>query len=115
MWRGGCRLDISVAAPFVWRCLRFHTPLIEPDGRLSRIRLSDKSSRLCPRLVVLKPGQTDEPEVPVKVRERIGPASAPPDFVLAAQPPAQPHRGVGVESPIRFLDCAYRKVVRPAA
>jgi hypothetical protein len=21
MWRGGCRLNISVAAPFVWRCL----------------------------------------------------------------------------------------------
>ena len=21
MWRGGCRLDISVSAPFVWRCL----------------------------------------------------------------------------------------------
>jgi hypothetical protein len=22
MWRGGCRLNISVAAPFVWRCRR---------------------------------------------------------------------------------------------
>src|SRR6266508_2018771 len=21
MWRGGCRLNISVSAPFVWRCL----------------------------------------------------------------------------------------------
>ena len=21
MWRGGCRLDLSVSAPFVWRCL----------------------------------------------------------------------------------------------
>src|ERR1700732_444615 len=36
MWRGGCRLNISVAASFVWRCLsgspwlRFHIPLIEP-------------------------------------------------------------------------------------
>jgi transposase len=36
MWRGGIRLNISVAAPFVWRCLsglavlRFHIPLIEP-------------------------------------------------------------------------------------
>jgi hypothetical protein len=26
--------------------LRFHFPLIEPDGRFSRIRLSDKESRL---------------------------------------------------------------------
>jgi hypothetical protein len=26
--------------------LRFHIPLIEPDWRISRIRLSDKTSRL---------------------------------------------------------------------
>ena len=38
--------------PFVCRCLnslsmpRFHTPLIKPDVRFSRIRLSDKDSRL---------------------------------------------------------------------
>src|ERR1039458_174959 len=52
MWRGGVRQNISVAAPFVWRCpmlppwLRFHIPLIEPDRQISRIRLSDKTSRL---------------------------------------------------------------------
>ena len=40
-----------MAAPLVWRCLngstmaRFHIPLIEPDMQISRIRLSDKSSR----------------------------------------------------------------------
>ena len=68
--------------------LRFHTPLIEPDMKISRIRLSDKTSRLRPRLVVAKPGQTYEPEVPVKVREWIGPAPASPDFVLEPQPPA---------------------------
>jgi hypothetical protein len=68
------------AAPFVWRCLvarpwlRFHTPLIEPDVRIARIRLSDKTSRLRPRHVVLKPAQTYEPEVPVEVRERIASA-----------------------------------------
>jgi hypothetical protein len=27
--------------------LRFHIPLIEPDVQISRIRLSDKTSRLC--------------------------------------------------------------------
>jgi len=35
--------------------LRFHTPLIEPDMQISRIRLSDKTSRLHPRHVVPKP------------------------------------------------------------
>ena len=59
-----------VAPPWV----RFHTPLIEPDVQISRIRLSDKSSRLRPRHVVPKPGQTYEPEVPVEVREWIAPA-----------------------------------------
>jgi hypothetical protein len=42
------RSGVSVAGPFVCRCLtrrtllRFHLPLIEPDRRISRIRLSDR-------------------------------------------------------------------------
>ena len=49
------RRSLSVSDPFVCRCLnisamlRFHTPLIEPDVRISRIRLSDKDSRRRPR------------------------------------------------------------------
>src|SRR5215475_11192494 len=88
---------------------------IEPDVRIARIRLSDKSSRLHPRHVVPKRGQAYEPEVPVKVREWIGPAPASPGFVLDAQPPAQPHSGVVVDRPVRFGDGAYFKVVRPSA
>ncbi|MFZ1091461.1 MAG: hypothetical protein WAN75_19910, partial [Xanthobacteraceae bacterium] len=65
---------------------RFHIPLIEPDMQISRIRLSDKTSRLHPRHVVPKPAQAYEPEVPVKVREWISPALASPDLVLEAQP-----------------------------
>src|SRR5215467_14681963 len=68
--------------------LRFLSPLIEPDMQISSIRLSDKTSRLRPRLVVAKSAQTYEPEVPVKVREWIGPAPASPDFGLEPQPPA---------------------------
>src|SRR6516164_3797898 len=86
----------------------------EPDVRISRIRLSDKSSRLHPRHVVPKPGQAYEPEVPVKVREWIGPSPASPGFVLDAQPPAQPHSGVVVDRPVRFGDGAYLEVVRPS-
>ncbi len=51
--------------------LRFHTPLIEPDVRIARIRLSDKTSRLRPRHVAPKPAQTYEPVVPIEVREGI--------------------------------------------
>ncbi len=50
MWRGYCRPNISVfrlfrlAVPYwSWPWPRFHIPLIEPDWRLSRIRLSDKT------------------------------------------------------------------------
>ena len=95
--------------------LRFHIPLIEPDMQISRIRLSDKTSRLRPRRVVPKPAQAYEPEVPVEVREWIGSAPALSDLVLDAQPPAQPHRGVAVDHPIRFGDGAYFEVVRPSA
>src|SRR5208337_3523442 len=72
-------------------------------------------SRLRPRHVVPKPAQTYEPEVPVEVREWIAPAPSSPDFVLEAQPPAQPHRRVSIERPIRLAEGAYRKVVRPSA
>jgi hypothetical protein len=49
--------------------------------QISRIRLSDKTSRLHPRHVVPKPAQAYEPEVPVEVREWISPALASPDLV----------------------------------
>jgi len=57
---------------------------LDPDMQISRIRLSDKTSRLHPRHVVPKRSQADEPEVPVQVREWIGPALASPDLVLDA-------------------------------
>src|SRR6202790_2797334 len=83
--------------------------------QISRIRLSDKTSRLHPRRVAPKRSQTYEPEVPVKVREWISPALASPDLVLGAQPPAQPHSGVVVDRSVRLVDGAYVEVVRPSA
>ena len=74
--------------PGLWCGFGWHTSgwLIEPDMQISRIRLSDKLSRLRPCHVVPKPVQAYEPEVPVQVREWIAPALAPPpDFVLGAR------------------------------
>src|SRR5471032_3444403 len=51
----------------------------------------------------------------VEVREWIAAALASSGLVLEAQPPAQPHRRVAVERPIRRSDGAYREVVRPSA
>ena len=54
VWRGGLGRAYPLAGPFVCRCLtsppvlRFHIPLIEPDVRVSRIRLSDKVLTLSP-------------------------------------------------------------------
>ena len=90
----------SGGASLVRPWLRFHTPLIERSGRISRTALSDKTSRLRPRRAAPTPGQTYEPEVPVEVREWISPASASPDLVFGPQPPAQPHRCVVIERAI---------------
>ena len=92
-WRGEHTLR-GVAVVRRSRCLnprrgsRFQPLLIEPDMQIARIRLSDKTSRLRPRHVVPKPRQAYESEVPVEVREWIGPAPASPHLVLVAQPPA---------------------------
>ena len=49
MWRGGLgrayRLPTLsyVGASLALPCSRFHTPLIEPDVRICRIRLSEKT------------------------------------------------------------------------
>ena len=57
VWCGGVGRAYPLAAPFGWRCLtgptvlRLQTPLIEPDVRVSRIRLSEKASRFRPREV----------------------------------------------------------------
>jgi hypothetical protein len=45
------------------------------DVRISRFRLSDKTSRLHPRHVAPARGQAYEPEVPVEVRKWISPAA----------------------------------------
>ena len=86
----------SVAGPFGCRCLtrpprlRFHTPLIKPDRRVSRIRLSDEDSRVRPREAarpLLEPEQSQ-----LLVQERVGEACRPlvRHLVFAAQPLTQP-------------------------
>ena len=59
------RCSLSVADPFVCRCLtsctmlRFHTPLIEPDVRISRIRLSEKGFTMSPTENCSSAGKAD--------------------------------------------------------
>ena len=94
MWRG-CSSDRAVSVcrlVATSRCLllpftgvpRFHIPLIKPDVQISRIRLSDKTSRLRPRLLTPPRAQTYESKVPVQVREWIAPALSLSGVVFAA-------------------------------
>src|SRR5215475_7377086 len=83
--------------------------------QISRIRLSDKTSRLHPRRAATKLCEAYEPEVPVKVREWIAPALASPDLVLVSEPPAQPHSRVVVECAICFVGGAHTEVIGPPA
>jgi hypothetical protein len=54
MWRGGVgaahRLPAlsSAGASLATPCFRFHIPLIEPDGRISRFRLSEREMASAP-------------------------------------------------------------------
>ena len=68
--------------------LRLQSPLIEPYVRISRIRLSDKTSCLRPRKAVLKRLHADQPQglVQVLIGEACDPLTA--LLVLLAQPPA---------------------------
>jgi hypothetical protein len=122
VWRGGVRLSISVCRPFrlavpYWLS-RSSVSTPPSSNRACRFPASGSRTRphafvhgtSCPRRLRLY-----EPEGPVEVRKWIAPAPSSPDFVLGAQPPAQPHRCVSVEHPIRLIDGSYLEVVRPSA
>ena len=65
-----------VSEASVYRLLKAHDLITSPAYVVIKAanEFKDKTSRLHPRHVVPKPAQTYEPEVPVKMREWIGPA-----------------------------------------
>jgi hypothetical protein len=81
MWRGGLgaayplpalsSAGASIASPY----FRFHIPLIEPDVRISRFRLSEKGSRCRPREIARPLGKADKAQhfVQVVLRKPLGP------------------------------------------
>src|SRR4051794_1480466 len=121
MWRGGCRLNISVTASFVWRCLSGSTltPFPHSAHRTGQADLPHpalgQNFTPSPTTGRAQAGTGVRAQVPVKVREWISSALTSPDLVLDAQPPAQPHSGVVVERSIRLGDGSYFEVVRPSA
>ncbi len=104
------RWGLSVSDPFGCRCLtsltmlRFHIPLIEPDVRIARIRLSEKVSRGRPRKTMGPCGETDQAQLVVEngVRKLLG--RLPRDTVLATQPLSQPLTSMSLHSLVGFAD-----------
>ncbi len=70
------RYGLPVSGPFVCRCLtshtvlRFHSPLIEPDVRFSRIRLSDKVSHVRTHNMAWSGTQLGKPQPLVQILPR---------------------------------------------
>jgi hypothetical protein len=93
----------SVGASRAEPCFRLHTPLIEPDMRISRFRLSEKGSRCRPRESARPFGKADETQHVVQgcLGKPLGPRH---HFVLGTQPLAQPLAGVAFHSPIGLAD-----------
>ena len=108
---------MSVPVPFVWRCLSGSTiaPFPHPSQRTGR------ADRPHPALGQdLTPSSTARRvQAGLNVRARSARRGArvdrSRDFVLGAQPPAQPHSCVSVERPVRLVDGSYLEVVRPSA
>jgi hypothetical protein len=94
----------AVGASLAPPCCRFHTPLIEPDMRIRRIRLSEKVSRCRPRKTAGPCGETDQAQPFMENGVRKLPGRLPRDTVLATQPLTQPFASVLFHRPIGLAD-----------
>src|ERR1700733_1591304 len=94
--------------------LRFQSPLIEPDMRISRIRLSDKTSCVRPRKGLGMGSKPHEPQLSIEVLVREAGEAVTPNLVLMAQPPAQPTDRVAIQRSIAVAHGTQAEVSRPA-
>jgi hypothetical protein len=95
-----------------WFCFLF--PLIELDKRVSRIQLSEKGSRGCPRKAG---GSLCKPSQPKRiVQELVGVplATSSRPFMFGAQPMAKPAASVFFHYALGFADRAQAEVVGPS-
>src|SRR5439155_4465977 len=118
-WRGGLGAAYPFAGPFVPRCLtsrtmpRFHPPLIEPDVRISRIRLSDQESCVRARPVAGPQRQSDQSQGLVQIAVGESCVPRPDDLMLRPQPLAEPITDVPIHGTIGGADLAQLEVVGP--
>ena len=92
-----------------WLCFLF--PLIEPNRRVSRIRLSEKVSRCRPRKAGRSHTKLDRPNFSCRAG-RI-PFAAGSHLVLGTQPLAQPSTSMSFHSSIGMTDWSQTEIIRP--
>jgi hypothetical protein len=80
-----CRVEDWRGKPLTG--LRFQSPLVEPDIRISRIRLSDKTSCGRPRTGLGKECEPHEAQATIEVIGRVTCKAVTAHLVLTTQPP----------------------------
>ena len=108
-----CCRPFRLPVPDYPTMLRFYLPLIEPDGRISRSRLSDKESSLRPREGSSARPQSCQMQDLVQVCVRETCHSLTPHLVLGAQPLTQPTTHVSIDRSIGLAHRPQAEVVRP--
>src|SRR5215472_7799082 len=93
--------------------LWFLFPLIEPDRRISRIRLSEKGSRSRPRKAACPSSKLDKTQHVMQGGDGKLLGRLPLQFVLGAQPLSQPLASMSFDRSIGFADGSKTEVVRP--
>src|SRR5436190_7726654 len=92
-----------------------YLPLIEPDGRISRIRLSDQKPHLRPqRETADSPDQFDQTKPFMELHVRVTLAVTRRFSMFPPQPPAEPSAGVLLHHLPGCRDVAETEVVGPA-
>src|SRR5262245_26986603 len=92
---------------------RLHLPLIEPDRRISRTRLSDKESCFRPREGARPHAEPNEPQLLVQSCVREACCLLTLYLMLDTQPLTQPTTHVLIERSIGLADRPQAEVVRP--
>jgi len=108
-------VDVAFAASpqsgLAWLCFLF--PLIEPDRRISRIRLSEKVSRFRPRKTACPSSKLDKAQHLMQGGNGELLGYLPSQFVLGAQPLSQPLASMSFDRSIGFADWSKAEIISP--
>ena len=105
---------LSPALPqsgLAWLCFLF--PLIEPNRRVSRIRLAENVSRGRPRKADRPPTKLDQPKLLMQGDFRILCGRRPSYLVLGTQPLPQPPTSMSFYSSLGSADWSKTEIVSP--